>query len=332
MSNGSGEQAQKSSRFAFVPELLRNNWRTVLAYGVAVAFYLVAIAISPGFATLGQLSTVLNLAAFLGIVAIGQTLVILVFGIDLSVGAVITLVNLVVAANVDGSNLRILTAIPLALAIGAAVGAFNGLGIRYLGIPDLVMTLATMSIVTGIALLYSGGSPTGQSSPLLNTIATGNLVGILPWSFLVWALLALLTVFALTRTTFGRHVYAIGLNPEASRFSGVPVNRTVVLLYTFSGITASIVGILLTGYTGSSFFGIGEPYLLSSIAAVVVGGTSIFGGRGGYVGTIAGTIIIVILQSLLRVVDVAQAGREIAYGLVILLLLIAYGRSGSLRK
>jgi ribose transport system permease protein len=315
-----------------VPGLFRNNWRTALAYGVAVAFYLVAIVISPGFASLGQLSTILNLAAFLGIVAIGQTLVILVFGIDLSVGAVITLVNLVVAANVDGSDARILTAVPLALAIGAAVGAFNGLGIRYLGIPDLVMTLATMSIVAGIALLYSGGSPTGQSSALLGTIATGTLGGILPWSFLIWILLAALTVFALTRTTFGRHVYAIGLNREASRFSGVPVGRTVVLLYTFSGITASIVGVLLTGYTGSSFFGIGDPYLLSSIAAVVVGGTSIFGGRGGYVGTIAGTVIIVILQSLLRVVDVAQAGREIAYGLVILLLLIAYGRGGSLRK
>lgn len=324
--------ASASKRFASLLGALRKNWQVLVAYTVAVVLYLVAIAISPGFASVGQLSALLTLAAFLGIASIGQTLVILVFGIDLSVGAVITLVNLVVAAHVNGSDARILTAVPLALGIGAAVGLVNGLGIRLLRVPDLVMTLATMSIVTGISLLYSGGSPTGQSSPLLNTIATGNLVGFLPWSFVIWAVLAALTVFALTRTTFGRHVYAVGLNQRASRFSGVPVGRTVVLLYTLSGVTASIVGVLLTGYTGSSFFGVGDPYLLGSIAAVVVGGTSIFGGRGGYVGTIAGAVIIVVLQSVLRVVDIAEAGRQIAYGLVILILLLVYGRAQSLRK
>lgn len=310
---------------------VRSNWRAALAYSVAFVLYLAAIAISPGFASIGQLSNVLVLAAFLGIVAIGQTLVILIFGIDLSVSAVITLVNLVLTAYIAGSDERTLVAVLLALAIGAAVGLTNGLGIRFLRIPDLVMTLATFSIVTGVALLYSGGAPAGRSSPLLNTIATGRLGGILPWSVIVWAALAVLTIFMLRRTTIGRYVYAIGLNRRASRFSGISVGRTVVVLYTISGITAAMAGVLLTGYTGSSYFGIGDPYQLASIAAVVVGGTSIFGGRGGYGGTIAGAFIIVLIQSLLTVLNIADAGRNIVYGLVILALLLVYGRARGLR-
>ena len=332
MGGGTDAGAARDRRFASLLGFLRKNWQTALAYAVAVVLYLIAIAISPEFASLGQLSAILTLAAFLGIVSIGQTLVILVFGIDLSVGAIITLTNLVTAAYIDGSNARTLTAVPLMLAIGAAVGLFNGLGIRYLRVPDLVMTLATLSIVTGIALLYSGGSPTGVSSELLITLATGRLGGILPWSFIIWVIFAALTIFALRNTTFGRHVYAVGLNRRTSRFSGIPVGRTVVLLYMMSGMTAATVGLLLTGFTGSSFFGVGDPYLLGSIAAVVVGGTSIFGGRGGYVGTIAGAIIITLLTSILRVVNIAEAGREIVYGLVILALLIIYGRARSLRQ
>lgn len=308
------------------------SWRAWLPCAVAALLYLVAIAVSPNYASGQQFFTVLTLAAFLGIVAIGQTLVILVFGIDLSVGAVITLVNLVIADFIGGSDVRTLIAIPLALGIGAAVGLINGVGIRYLKIPDLIMTLATFSIVTGLGLLYSGGTPIGQSSDLLNTLATGRLGGVLPWSVILWVALAAITVFALRRTTAGRRVYAIGLNRRASRFSGIGVGRTIVILYTISGTTAALAGVLLTGYTGSTFFGIGEPYLLGSIAAVVVGGTSIFGGRGGYGGTIAGAVIIVLIQSMLNVLDIADAGRDIVYGLVILVLLFVYGRARSLRQ
>lgn len=332
MSQGPRAEASDNLVFANLANLIKGNWRATLAYGVAVTLYAAAVLVSPSFASLGQLINILTLAAFLGIVAIGQTLVIMVFGIDLSVSAVITLTNLVVAAYIDGSNVRTLIAVPLALAIGLSVGLANGLGIQYLQIPDLVMTLASFSIVTGIALLYSGGAPTGQSSEVLNTVATGTLGGILPWSFLLWVVLAALAIFTLKRATFGRYVYAVGLNRRVSRFSGVRVSRTVVLLYTASGMTAAIVGLLLTGYTGSSFFGIGDPYQLGSIAAVVVGGTSIYGGRGGYVGTIAGAVIIVTLQNMLETVNVAEAGREIAYGLVILVLLIVYGRARSLRQ
>lgn len=332
MSHRPNPTATKSSRLESLTQLLTSDWRTLLAYMVAVGLYVAAIFISSGYANIGQFFTLLNLAAFLGIVAIGQTFVILIFGIDLSVSAVITLVSIIISAYIDGSNERTLIAIPLALVIGAAVGLINGAGIWYLKIPDLVMTLATFSILTGGTLLYSNGSPTGRSSDLLGTVATGRLGGTIPWSVIVWASLAALAVFVLHRTTIGRHVYAVGFNRRASRFSGVRVGRTVIVLYTISGITAALAGLLITGYTGQSFFGIGDPYQLGSIAAVVVGGTSIFGGRGGYVGTIAGAFTIVLLQSVLRTVNIADAGRDIAYGLVILVLLIAYGRARSLRE
>lgn len=312
--------------------LLKDRWRVWLPYAMALAVYLTAVAVSPSYASISQLSTLLVLAALLGIVAIGQTLVILIGGIDLSVSAVITLVNLVVAGIVAGADERIWIAVLVALGIGLLAGVINGIGIHYLGLPDLIMTLASLTILTGVALLYSGGAPKGGSSPLLNHIATGRVAGAVPISFILWAVLAAVTIFVLRRTAPGRRVYAVGLNRTASTYSGVRVGRTVIGLYALSGACAAVVGVLVTGYTGSSYFGSGNAYQLGSIAAVVVGGTSIFGGRGGYGGTIAGTLIIVFLESLLRIVDVGEAGRRVGYGVLILLLLISYGRARSMRE
>ena len=145
----------------------------------------------------------------------------------------------------------------------------------------------------------------------------------LPYSVILWAALAAVVIFVLRRTAPGRRVYAVGLNRTASRYAGVRVGWTVVGLYTASGVCAAIVGILVTGYTGSSYFGSGDAYQLGSVAAVVVGGTSIYGGRGGYGGTIAGALIIVFSESILRIVNIADAGRRIAYGVLILVLLVS---------
>ena len=308
------------------------HWRGWLPYVLAAAIYGVAVWISPSYADMRQLGTLLVLAAMLGIVAIGQTLVMLIGGIDLSVAAVITFVNLVVAATVAGDNGRIWLAVVYAVVIGLVVGVVNGLLIHLLRLPDIIMTLASYTILTGVALLYSGGSPKGQGSSMLSTLATGRIHRVLPYSVILWAALAALVIFILRRTAPGRRVYAVGLNRKASRYAGVRVGWTVVGLYAASGVCAAIVGILVTGYTGSSYFGSGDSYQLGSVAAVVVGGTSIYGGRGGYGGTIAGTLIIVFSESILRVVNIADAGRRIAYGVLILALLISYGRARSLRS
>jgi ribose transport system permease protein len=308
------------------------RWRGWLPYVLAVAIYGVAVWISPSYADMRQLGTLLVLAAMLGIVSIGQTLVMLIGGIDLSVSAVITFVNLVVAATVAGNDGRIWLAVLLALASGLLVGVVNGVLIHVLRLPDIIMTLASFTILTGVALLYSGGSPKGSGSPLLGKLANGRLWHFLPYSMILWVVLSAIVIFALRRTAPGRRVYAVGLNRTASRYAGVRVGWTVIGLYAASGVCAAIVGVLITGYTGSSYFGSGDDYQLQSVAAVVVGGTSIYGGRGGYGGTIAGALILVFSESILRIIDIADAGRRIAYGVLILVLLISYGRAGSLRR
>ena len=210
------------------------HWRAWLPYVLAVAIYGLAVWISPSYADMRQLGTLLVLASMLGIVAIGQTLVMLIGGIDLSVSAVITFVNLVVAATVAGNDGRIWLAVVLAVLIGLVVGLVNGVLIHVLRLPDIIMTLASFTILTGVALLYSGGSPKGSGSPLLGTLANGRLWRFLPYSMILWVVLSAIVIFALRRTAPGRRVYAVGLEPHgeplrrgASRLDGDRVVRGV---------------------------------------------------------------------------------------------------------
>lgn len=306
--------------------------RIALPFVSLAVLYVITVILSPGYLEGAQVGGLLQLAAILGIVAIGQTLVILIGGIDLSVGAVVTLSNLLAAAVLNGSDANLPLALGVSLGIGALVGLINGGIITLIKIPDLVATLATMTMVVGIGYLLTNGSPRGTSSAALNWFVTGRFAGFLSSSVLLWALLAVVTIIVLRRTVFGRRVYAVGLNREASYFASVPVSHTVVVLYVLSGITAGLAGFLLTGYTGSSYLGSGTSYQLSTIAAVVLGGTSIFGGKGGYGGTIAGVLITVLLLSILRVIGIPQAGQNIAYGVVILLMLILFSARAVRRR
>lgn len=291
---------------------------------VLVIMYATTVLIAPGYLKSAQIGGLLQLSTILGIVAIGQTLVILVAGIDLSVGAVVTLSNLVAATLINGLDINLPTAVVVCLGIGAVVGAVNGMVIHYLKVPDLVATLATMTIVMGIGLLFTNGSPKGTSSFVLNTFMTSRFAGVLSGGVLIWILLSVATVVVLNKTVIGRYVYSVGLNREASHFAGVPVGRTIVSLYIVSGTMSALAGLLLTGYVGSSYLGSGESYQMQSIAAVILGGTSMFGGRGGYGGTVVGVLITVLLVSALRVVGISQAGQSIAYGIVILGMLVAF--------
>ena len=306
--------------------------RLALPFVALLVLYAVTVIVSPGYLQGAQIGGLLQLAAILGIVAIGQTLVILIGGIDLSVGAVVTLTNLLTAATLNGQDGNLPKALGLSLLAGAVVGLVNGGIITLVKVPDLVATLATMTVVTGVGYLMTNGAPRGTSSHGLDTFMTQRFAGVLTWGVLLWAVLAAVTILVLRRTIFGRRVYAVGLNREASQFAAVPVNRTVVLLYVASGVAAGLAGFLLTGYTGSSYLGSGTSYQLSTIAAVVLGGTSIFGGRGGYGGTVAGVLITVLLLSILRVVGIPQAGQNIAYGVVILLMLVLFSARTARRR
>jgi ribose transport system permease protein len=294
-----------------------------LAIVILVAF---GATLSPGFAAPAHLLLILNLAAFLGLVAAGQTLVILSAGIDLSVSSVITLAGVVSATIMNGANDHLGVGIIVSLGLGLAIGALNGLGVAFLDIHPLVMTLGMTSVVQGAALLYTNGSPKGSAAPFLSEVATGRFLGTIPYVLAVWAVVAFAVVLLLERSVWGRRLYALGNSPKAATYSGVRVPWVLVSIYLASGGSAALTGILLTGYTKTSYLTIGDPYQLGSIAAVVIGGSSILGGSGSYVGTIGGAIIMVLVQALLPILSIPEAGRRIISGLIILALLLIYGR------
>ena len=289
---------------------------------VAVPFLLVGVALfagwrtTPGFLSSLHLSSLGQTAAYLGIIAIGETIVLLIGGIDLSLPYTINLAAILLAGfQADGKSPT--TDIVLVLLIGAGIGLANGLGVAVLGISPLVMTLGMNSILQGVALIYSNGSPIGQAPPIVTTISTGWWHQI-PWVVVLWFGLTVAVTLMLVFTTFGRGIYAIGANRRASALSGLPVRRTVVSAYVISALAATVGGILLVGYSGQAYLGQGDEYLLPAIAVVVIGGTSIFGGKGSYVQTVAGALLITVITSILVSVNVEQSGKDVLYGVIIL--------------
>jgi ribose transport system permease protein len=263
------------------------------------------------------LDSLLVLASFLAVLSLGQGAVILTGGLDLSLPWTIGLCGILLAGIVQGQPWVAAWAIPLVLAVGAVVGLLNGLGIVLFGLPPIVVTLAMDGILQGVAMVYSNGTPSGFAPPGLRWLMSARVGGVTPeiWLLLAFVVLAMLL---LGRTPFGRRVYAIGNSPRAARLSGVDVGRTLVLVYVLSGLCSAIVGILLDGFSGQASLGMGDPYLLPSIAVVVVGGALITGGRGSYAGMIGGVLLLTALQTLLAGTMLPDAMRQIIFGSVVL--------------
>lgn len=267
-------------------------------------------------------NTVLVLSSFLAILALGQGCVILTGGLDLSLPWVIALSGILVSSLSAGSNEALLFAVPVALAAGCTIGFLNGAGIVFLGLSPFVMTLAMNGILQGTALLYSNGTPDGFAAPALRQFMSAKVLGVTP----VVLFMALFVVFAIlltTRTAFGRRIYAIGNSERAAVLSGINVKSTILWVYILSGFCGALVGILLSGLAGQASLGMGDEYLLPSIAAVVIGGTLITGGRGTYVGMLGGVLLLTTLQTLLAGTTLPTSTRSIVYGLVILGAVVA---------
>ncbi len=284
---------------------LRPYRSTLLAYAGALLLFTLTSAYSPGFAAPSHLRSLIVVSAFTGIVAVGQTLVIIGGGIDLSVPWVLNSAAILVTLLAGGADRPLLWAAPAMLAGGALVGALNGVGIAWAGIPPIIMTLSTNTILQGLLLVVTGGTPPAMTPRVLQQLATGR-IGQVPIILLVWAALAAVTTVLLGFTAFGRYLYAIGTSRTVAEFSGVPVRGTAALAYIVSGTTAALAGMLLAGYSGQAYLGMGDPYLFTSIAAVAIGGASILGGSGYYLGTIAGALVLTILTGLLPIFRTQQ--------------------------
>jgi ribose transport system permease protein len=312
---------------------LDNNRPLVIAASLILLILVVAGARHPGFVGAGNLRNQLVLASFLGIAAAGQTLVILTGGIDLSLAWNLNFSAVLmtqIAHNSDAPG-RLTWAITVALLSAITVGFINGIGVAILRIPSLVMTLGMNAVLLGLTLVYTSGTPQGTAPRVIIDLATGRIAGI-PWAVILWVVISAIMIFMLRRTVYGRQLYAIGNNPRASYLSGVPVRGVLVATYTMAGFLAGITGLLLTGYSNQSFLRMGDGFVLPAIAAVVIGGTSILGGSGGYVGTIFGAIIVTLLQNVLSIEGRSQADQQILFGAIVLIMLLLYGRESKVRE
>jgi ribose transport system permease protein len=309
------------------PWLDRNREQLHHILPAYIAFVLVVIATQFVYPeniifSLKYYNSLIVLSAFLGILALGQGSVILSGGLDLSVPWTIGFCGILAAGLIQGSNATTIWAVPLALGVGALIGFANGFGIAMLGLPPIVVTLATNGMLQGAALLYSNGTPSGFASPALKWLMTGALGRLTP----VVVLMAVFVVFAVTllgRTVFGRWIYAVGNSPRASYLSGVDVKSTTIGVYVLSGFCAGLVGVLLTGFGGQASLGMGDDFLLPSIAVVIVGGTLITGGRGNYIGMLGGVLLLTALQTLLAGTTLPHSVRDIIYGIVVLVSVLA---------
>ncbi len=307
----------------------REQRRVLYAWGAAVLLFVLGNLVRPGFASLASVEAVLTVASFVGLVAAGQLFVILIGGIDLSVPWVLNAAAILVATSSLGQNSRAAWALLLTLAMGAGVGLLNGLGVTLLGVPAVVMTLAMNGIMEGLTLGLSGGLTCGACAsyapPVVQAAVHGLWLGV-PTALWLWLIVAVIVSAVLGLTSFGRATYAIGNNARASFLAGVNVTAVTVALYALCGVFAALAGVLLVGFGGQASLGMGDPYLFQSIAAVVIGGVYILGGRGSYVGVVAGAISLVALVSVLMAMNMPEYGRSIIYGVIILVLLLLYGR------
>ena len=303
--------------------------RILYAALAAVAIFVGGEIVRPGFASPAGIQAVLLVSSFAGLVAAGQTFVILIGGIDLSIPSVLNAAAILLVTTTLGQDDRALYGIVATLAMGLGFGLLNGVGIAVLGVPAVIMTLAMNGIAEGLMLGLSGGltcsSCASYAPPVVQAAVHGHFLGI-PLALWIWGLVIVAVSIVLSLTTFGRRTYAIGNSATASYLAGVNVTVVTVMLYMLSGAFSALTGILLVGFGGQASLGMGTPYLFESIAAAVVGGVSILGGRGHYLGAAAGAVSLVALVSVLQAVNMPEYGRSILYGVVVIALLLAYGR------
>ena len=316
------------------PHSLREIGFLSLPYVLVVAIYLVTAILIEGYARIDSVLSLLLLSSLLGIAAVGQTLTIILGGLDLSIPALIGFAEVTVS-QLYGDGWPIALVIPLVLGGAALIGACSALVIRLLNVHSLIVTMATGAIILGAILAVTQGHTTGTVPAWLTDAVsvTGHTGFIpLPASVVAWIVLTALLVFVEQRTVLGRWAYAIGSSSAAARYARLKVTAVWVAVYVISAVLAAVAGILLAGFSGASDAAVGNPYLFTTIAAVVVGGTPLLGGRGGYLRTVAGCLVVTELTTLLIGLGFDEPTQQVYLGVLIVLLVALYGREPHVRS
>ena len=312
------------------PRSLRSRILGAHNIGLIAAFIAIVAAgsvLSPYFLTASNVLTILTTASVIGVISVGMTFVILAGGIDLSVGAIVALAG--VCATTNGSqSLGWVPMVGICIAVSAAVGLLNGALIAYGRLVPFIATLAMLVAARGLAQHISGGVPQTVNDATFNDIGSALVLGVpLP----VWVFAAVVVVgwVVLNRTTFGRRTIAIGGNAEASRLAGINVARQTLLLYIISGVCAGIASVLLTARLTSGSNDVGNLYELDAIAAVIIGGTRLTGGRGTLAGSIVGVLIFTLISNIFVLENLPSDIQSIAKGVIIVAAVLLQGRSAS---
>ncbi|MCP3470277.1 ABC transporter permease [Bradyrhizobium sp. CCGUVB1N3] len=312
-----------------IGSFLRSQMRNIAPFLTLIFLSLFFAFASPSFATLDNLGNILTQVSVTGVIAVGLTFVILCAEIDLSIASIANVTGIAVAyftiqesyVNIANVPLPGAAAILLALLLCAALGLVNALGLTVIGIPSFIMTLAMMQIAAGISALLVRGQIAYKVPDLIATLGSGSIGGI-PWIVIVAAVMLLAGHLVLTYTRFGRYVYMVGGNREAAEYSGLNVKLILGVVMVISAVCSGIGGMLGVAHFGSAQQNEFDTYLLDSIAAVVVGGTSLFGGRGGIGNTIVGLFVLGVLNNGLDHVNIDSFLKILIRGLILLAALI----------
>ncbi|MEA4853623.1 MAG: ABC transporter permease [Christensenella sp.] len=289
--------------------------------------------LSNGFASVGNMGSVLSQASLLAMVAIGQSMVIFSgdFSIDLSAGAVMSMGALIGSMVSVGEDIMIIPAILVLVGLGALIGFINGICVQKIKIPALAMTLVMATVVNGFTFLYTRGQPAVMVPPLLMGVGRP-IVGVIR-PLLIIAVIAIVAMeFVMRRSRYGKSLYLVGNNRKAAALCGIHVDRTVVIAFMLCSIFSCIAGLLLVGYTGSGQLKMGEEYTMLSIAAVVIGGARVAGGKGTLIGAFLGSVVMILLTSVLTAVGMAEGTRTFLQGVLLVLILMIQCRSPKLRQ
>lgn len=298
------------------------GWTTLALFAASAGLILASRWISPAFGGWNQAKAILVLSSFTMVVAFGQQMVILLGGLDLSVASMMTLGGVLTFGWIGNSSAALTWGIPVVLIVTGLVGVVNGVGITLLRVPPFIMTLASGIIIYSAALGITQGTPRGEASPLLSGLFTHEIGGQVPVVLLLMGVLAVLGTLLQRATPFGRKLYAVGTSPAAAHVAGLRVRALTVATYGISGAAAGLAGILMVGYAGGATLTMGQSYLLPSIAAVVIGGTSILGGQGIYLGAVGGAVLLTTMSTIISALGIAEGWRTVIYGAVIMVALL----------
>ena len=303
------------------PSISGQSVTVIAIFALTLAMIFASRLVSPSFGGWSQIETVLYLGSFLVFCAFGQGLVILVRGLDLSIASVITLGGVLTTTLMNGSDSGLFYLIPVVLILCAFVGVISGIGVAVFHIPPFIVTMAVGLIVYSLALGYTQGTPRGYPAPALSAFMQAQYLGIPASVYLLLGFVVAGTILQ-SYSSLGRRLNAVGNNPLAAYIAGLPSKSLIISAYAISALCAGFTGMMLAGYSNGATLRMGDAYLLPSIAAVVVGGSSILGGKGSFLGTVGGALLLTTLAMILSALGIQQGWQTIIEGGVILLALV----------